>query len=617
MARPPSGSADEQRAEARVLILWVGGLLGTVLCVFGCLFFVLWSDSLIKWLNNGETREARWVLIPLLMFVLGGGLIFLAMQPARAEERNNATIRKFVYGANFALTTLMLLVAIVVANVVFALKVPNRLDTTETGFYAISDTSKNLLSRLAEPVNAYAVLEGTSREANDIRQLLLAFEEASGGKFKVKFLSEVHDKVELAALQKKHTRFETVLNQRLVTSQNEQPGAVLLTVGPDESRDAVIAAREFTDPNGTAFQGEGRLFKEVAFLADSSTRAIVYFTQGHGELAIEPGAPGGGRPDRTATRLRAYLDNRYLTVRPLDLSTASPTVPDDANVVIVADPTKALSEGAQGALRKYVSAKKGKLIVLVGANAAADRKMITTGLEGLLGDLNVRLGTRFLFTLPTPELPYPDVVEAAFSVNALANPGFEAFVKAYPVLRFVETREVEAQPTNPAFQATDLMLSTGPTWPEDQDLAPAELAAVVKELRATAKAQQVKGVSRDPRSLAVTVSEVPANRAPGEGPTSRAVVIGCSFFVTDGAAQIRQFQAQTTRASFALVGTCIDWLRERPSLEGAEIESKKYTEYTFPNPSTVDKTRLRTLPLLLAMLVIGGVGAGVWLVRRR
>jgi hypothetical protein len=607
MARPPSEKPDQQRTEVRVLVLWVGGLLGTVLCVFGCLFFVEWSDSLIKWLNNGETREAKWVLIPLLMVILGAGLIFLAIQPARAEERNNASIRKVVYGANFALTTLLLLVAIVVANVVFALKVPNRLDTTETGFYAISDSSKNLLSRLAEPVNAYAVLEGTGRRANDIRQLLLAFEDASAGKFKVKFLSEVHDKVELASLQKKHTRFETILNQRLMTSENEETGAVLLTAGPDESRDAVIAAREFGDPEGRTFHGEARLFKEVAFLADSAQRPTIYFTQGHGELSIEP---FGGQipPDRSATRLRGYLDNRYLTVRTLDLSAASPSVPDDATVVVVADPTRALSEPAAGALRKYMSTKKGKLIVLVGASAGADRRMVSTGLEPLLGDLGVRLGTRFLFTLPTPEMPYPDVIEAAFSVSTLDNPGFEAFVKAYPVLRFVRAREVEPQPTGQAFQATELILSTGPTWPEDQDLAPAELSAVVKELRATAKAQQVKGVSRQPRPLALTVTE---------SQTSRAVVIGCSFFVTDAAAQIRQFQAQTTRASFALVGTCIDWLRERPSLEAAEIESKKYTEYTFPSPSTVDRTRLRTLPLLLAMLLIGGVGAGVWLVRRK
>ena len=617
MARIPAATAEEQRSEARVLLLAVGGLLGLLLIVVGGVYFYQWSESLTNWLSKGESREAKWVLIPLLMVVAGAGLVFVALQPARAEERNSPKVRRLVYGSNLALTTLLMLVAVVVANVVFARKVPNRLDTTATGFYAISDATRNLLSRLSEPVNAYAVIpaEGGGREANDIRQLLLACEDASGGKFKVKFLSEVADKTELAALDRKYARFDTVRNQRLMTSENEQAGAVLLTVGADETRHAVIPAREFTTTEGQGrnrepvFVGESRLFKEIAFLADSEVRPVVYFTQGHGELAIDPGAARGPAADRAATRLRTYLDNRYLTVRPLELTAANPAVPEDAAVVVVADPTSKLTDVAVAALRKYATnpAKKGKLIVLAGVNAGADRKMVSTGLDPLLADLGTRLGTRFVYTLPSREMPYADMVEAGFSVGALANPGFEALVKAYPLLRLVEAREVEPLTENPGLRATELLLTTGPTWTEELDLDPTQLSTVVDEMRSTAKAQQARGLSRSPRPLGVTVSE---------GETNRAVVVGCSFFVTDAAAQHRLFQAQS-RATFALIGTSIDWLREMPSVDAAEIESKKYSEYTFPNPSTVDDTRLKTLPLVIAFVLVAGVGAGVWVVRRK
>ena len=154
---PPAPTENRQRADARVAILAVGAAIGALAILFGIVFFYLWRDSLTGWLDRGETKEARWVLIPILMIVVGAGVIFLAIQPARAEERNNAPIRRTVYWTNFGLTALLLLVAFVVANVLFSLKVPNKLDTTATGFYSLSENTRNLLARLNEPITAYAV----------------------------------------------------------------------------------------------------------------------------------------------------------------------------------------------------------------------------------------------------------------------------------------------------------------------------------------------------------------------------------------------------------------------------------------------------------------------------
>ena len=70
--------------------------------------------------------------------------MFPPIQPARAEERNNPTLRRLVYGSNFGLTVLLLFVVLVIANVVVALRVPNKLDTTETGFYSLSDSTKDV-----------------------------------------------------------------------------------------------------------------------------------------------------------------------------------------------------------------------------------------------------------------------------------------------------------------------------------------------------------------------------------------------------------------------------------------------------------------------------------------
>ena len=148
LAAPPAGDEARQKTEARIAILALGASFGALAILFGMIFFYQWRESLTNWLDKGQTKDAKWVLTPILMIVAGAGLIFFAIQPARADERNNGPIRRVVYWSNFGLTVLLLLVAFVVANVLFSLKVPNKLDTTATGFYSLSDNTKNLFARL-------------------------------------------------------------------------------------------------------------------------------------------------------------------------------------------------------------------------------------------------------------------------------------------------------------------------------------------------------------------------------------------------------------------------------------------------------------------------------------
>ena len=225
-----------------------------------------------------------------------------------------------------------------------------------------------------------------------------------------------------------------------------------------------------------------------------------------------------------ATRLKAYLEKNYLDVRPLNFPAEMPTVPADADLVVVADPQSALAEPVVAALRAFMNnpAKKGKLIVLVSAHAGPDRKMIKTGLEPLLAELNVQLGSKFVYNLPNQFLPRVDRVLAGFSRSAERNPILQAIVKVSPVITFGTPREVETNKNNPAFTATDLMLSDGRTWTEDEPIA--DIRAVVEPMMQSVPAQRARGVTNAPRSLAVTISE---------GETARAAVFGNSYFVSD------------------------------------------------------------------------------------
>ncbi|MBA4063250.1 MAG: hypothetical protein C0501_05975 [Isosphaera sp.] len=600
------GAADEAKARsnARVLLLAVGVEVGVSLVVLGGIYFYLWSESLTAWLNEGKARQAQWALIPLLMVVAGAGLVFAAVQPARAEERDNAALRRVVYGANFSLTVLLLGVALVAANVLFALRVPGELDTTESGFYTVADETKAVLRRAPTSVTAYAVVaDGGGRAIGDVRQFLLACQDASDGKFVVRTVSPVADKKELARLAGLSPQLDLLLNERRGAT-----GAVLLATGagPDEKVRAVVPLPEFFSPDGLGFVGEGRMFRELTLLADP-VRPVVYFTQGSGELSLDPAAEVAD--DQKGERLRRFLEKSNLEVRPLPLGGDAPAVPADAAVVVVAGPRVPVPEPGVKALRAYVNTpradgKKGKLVVLAGAVPGPGGKgVVRTGLEGLLGELGVEVGDKLVYSLVTEDT----TVLAGFTQRAVAagQPIAATMRKAVETFSLPMAREVRAAPGGPPGQVTVLMASVGPTWLEDARLDRRRVPEVIRELRQSEPAREAKQARDVGRALAVVVSE---------GQTPRAAVVGSAELGSDEAA--KESPPDSAPFSFDLLGATIDWARERPSVAAVDLKAKQYQQYKFPDPAAVDTTRLLYLPLGLGLLAVVGLGLGVWVVRR-
>ncbi|MFO0823820.1 MAG: hypothetical protein U0792_12005 [Gemmataceae bacterium] len=289
----------KQRTEIRAWILAVGGLFGMTLILIGGAFFYSWVGSLTDWLDKDETKQARWVLIPLLVIATGAGIAFITAQPARAEERNNSNIRRLVYGTNLILSILLLFVVLIVVNVGLGRRLPNRLDTTEEGFYTLATASKEFLTRLDQPITAYAILPSGSQTSDDIRRLLQTCGDVEGTKLKVKVLSPTQNKNDITALKGKFPVLEV------------NDFGVLLTAGEDEKRHAFIREDEFVEqergPGGRggnrSFVGEGRLLEELQFLAGNQTKPIIYFTQSNsispvarvmpfpGRLLSSPGGP--------------------------------------------------------------------------------------------------------------------------------------------------------------------------------------------------------------------------------------------------------------------------------------------------------------------------------------
>ncbi|VTR99422.1 ABC-type uncharacterized transporter OS=Singulisphaera acidiphila (strain ATCC BAA-1392 / DSM 18658 / VKM B-2454 / MOB10) GN=Sinac_5949 PE=4 SV=1: ABC_transp_aux [Gemmata massiliana] len=603
---PPLSEA-RQRTDARTLILAVSGVLGGLLILGGIWYAYLWiGGSLTEWTDKGQKKQAKWVLYPLMMIACGAALMFIGAQPARAEERSNRALRQWVYGSNLGLSVLLLIVALLVVNLIVGPRLPNKLDTTSEGFYSLAPGTKEFLTRLDQPVTAYAVLsESGSRTAEDIRRLVQNCQDASGGKFQVRIISPTANKGEYRTLAGKYPVLEV------------NDFGVLLTVGEDEKRHSFIREDEFTQRDtaqapgadaGRSFIGEARLMRELLFLSENEKKAVVYFTQSAGELDVS-GAPNEDlRPSASASRLRAFLERNYLEVKPLKFDPASPKVPDDATVVVVAEPQSPLSEAHVGALRQYMTeprgGKKGKLVVLAGPRFGPNDKVLRTGLEPLLAEFNVRLGERVVVGEETRELdPFTQYVGFTEAARRAKHPVAitlgEKVVFVAPLWRPV----VALRQGAPAYQAVPLLATTSGRFNWLEDERPRDLSRIFDEFRTHPEIRAVKELTENSRPVGAVVSE---------GESGRLAVFGNGLIVSDAVG--RQSQQSGDPITFDLVGGTIDWLRDRPSF-GIGVESKKYKTVLFP--ATADETRGLWVPLFFSLIAIGGLGASVWVVRRR
>lgn len=623
----PKLTEPEQRREARVLILAVGGLLGAFLIAMGAWFFIRWSDSLVKWLDKGEMKEARYALYPLLMVALGGLLMMIAVQPARAEERNNTVIRRLVYGSNFGLTVLILFVVLIIGNAVVAMRVPSRLDTTSNAFYTLNQQTEQALKALDQPIRAYGIFQGGDPITEDTKRLLTSAQEANPSKFRVRFLSPALNRDEINKLKADYPMAEMSREGVLLVAGEEG--------GAERKRHTFIRADEFesTDdgPDGrpvTAFNGEPKLLRELRFLAENKQRPKVYFTQSSGELALSGGMGADAR--RTAAGLKGYLEKNYFDVAELAFDPNKPAkVPDDASVVVVADPTAPLPPAGVEAIRKFMAdprpdGSKGKLVLLAGLQPGPDRKALKLGLEPVLATFGVQLSDRFLYSVPTNQLPDPRGVVVSITREAVEanNPVALGFVNNMDQVLLRDCREVAKAPGG-AFQSVTVLTSvSGRTTWSQEDYAPnprqawdaiVERAEAVRNAKTEAEARRLDDqfgrdfqITRQPRPLAVFVSEREKDKE-----TARVAVFGCGWFVSDEASG-QAARNQTATILLDLMGSTLDWVRDRPTVTG--VTKKPYSTYTL-KPG-FDNSRLLYVPLGLGLLIVIGLGAGVWVVRR-
>jgi ABC-type uncharacterized transport system involved in gliding motility auxiliary subunit len=178
---------------------------------------------------------------------------------------------------------------------------------------------------------------------------------------------------------------------------------------------------------------------------------LIYFLTGHGEMGLDDVSPNRG-----LSEIAQELRSRNLVPQPLDLSAQA--VPEDAGMVVIADPQGPLLPEEVDRLRAYLLERAGRLVILISAGREH-------GLDTLLQRYGIETADMVVLEQG------PDYVESAggFLIRQFAeHPVTQVLVRNNAPLLAGLARPVVARETaaEPGTRVTLLMASSATSWGE-------------------------------------------------------------------------------------------------------------------------------------------------------
>src|SRR5215216_932462 len=260
----------------------------------------------------------RAIILSIGVIVLGLA-IYAILEPDRV--RRTFTGRQARYGSNAAIMIIAFLFILVFGTgIVLANPVPIA-DLTEDKTNTLSPELLAAFKSLPEKVTATGFFAQNSRDTAE--KLLNNIKSNSNGKFDYRFINPDQDP-------------QAALNAGITGD-----GKILLQMGQQKTI--------------VAFASEDEILKGLLRLLNPESSAI-YFLTGHGERDTKQSG------ETALTRAVATLESKNYSVKTLNLL-AENTIPDDARVIVIAGPTKPVSENEVRLLTDFLG-KGGSLIVM-------------------------------------------------------------------------------------------------------------------------------------------------------------------------------------------------------------------------------------------------------------
>jgi ABC-type uncharacterized transport system involved in gliding motility auxiliary subunit len=409
-----------------------------------------------------------------LLNVVGGGVLLLLYLVFGLENlRTLVGSRSTRYGAS-AIVYSVLFVALIVGLNYLGTRYHKTWDLTEASVYTLSPQSKKVAGALEDTLVLTAFTDGGVNP--QLQTILDGYRDAAPSRVKTRMLDP--DKEPALAEQMKITT---------VPSVHIQYG---------KESFVVTQPTEETITNGI-------------IRVTRSGKKVVYFTEGFGEASFQdPQDPKG------FAKAKLALEQENYEVKSLLLPSVE-QVPDDASVVVLAGPTRPLTEAAINALEAYLK-RGGRLLALVGPRIGGER------LAPFLAGWGVKIGSDIVIDREVRLFEGPRLGVVPLSRTYGTHPitqGFRDFT-VYPQTSSIEP----AAEGKKGLQATSLVKTSPSSWAETN------LDGVFVQGMANLDDGDRKG----PVSIAVAVT---ANLkelgfTPPEGVTdARLVVFGTPLFI--------------------------------------------------------------------------------------
>ncbi len=459
-----------------------------------------------------------------------------------------------------------------------------RFDWTKSGYYKISDKTKQVLQSLQQPVKVIVFLqpagdrdpEYVEKIYQDARNLLKEFAFFGTDKLQIEYVDPQRD---LARAKQLITEYQV-----------DQPNVVIFAAG---ARHKYVSARDMVDVEPTGFGqsgGSGRIraFKaESAFLGAIQTvleeePPKIFFLTGQGEHDPDD------FDERTGySTLATYIKRDNLTVGKWNLLEKQ-SMPTNAGAVVIAGPRTAFTATEVAQLDQYLK-NRGRVFVML------DPAKQPTGLEELLARWGVEAGNNLLVSRDTLLGVAPvinvNVLGVEYAQHPISRP-LERINTEFPYARSVHRSRSAPAAGAEQPRVTELVKSDPRFWGEtDFEAQDVEFDAATDQ--------------KGPFSLAVAVESARPQGVDVDLGVARLVVVGTSGFVDN---------SSVTHGNMLLFMNSLNWLLQREQLVAV-------------GPKTPDEFRLDMSPnqvRAVYLLVIGGLplavglaGLMVWTKRRK
>jgi gliding motility-associatede transport system auxiliary component len=480
----------------------------------------------------------RYLLVSAGLIVLGVA-VYAIMEPDRV--RRFFTGRQARYGSNALVMTIAFLGILIVGNVLAYQNPVPIADLTEDKTNTLSPELTSALKTLPQKVTATAFFSQSS-PTDTAQKLLNNIKANSNGKFDYTFINPDRD--------------PQSAQQAGITGD----GKILLQMG--EHKEIVAGA------------SESEILKGMLRLLNPGNNAV-YFLTGHGEKEIE-------QAGQTAmTRAKSTLESKNYTVKTLNLLSEN-KIPDDASTIVIAGPTKPVSENEVKLFKDYL-AKGGSLIVMEDPTPLTQFGDAADPLADMLAkDWGITFDNDIVIDLNSPQ---PTTAAAGY------------YDKSHPVTvnmnslgtYFPFTRSLKAAGSIEGVTLTPLVQTNERSWGETD----------FESLKTNGQVGLDPGEAQGPLTLVIAGENTKTK--------GRVVVFGDSNFAIDP-----NFDGYGNGDMFI---NSVDWAAEKENL--TSITPKTPTERTFKLPGQFQwiAILLGSVFIIPGLVVFGGIST--WLSRRR